>query len=80
MATVLTRHDTDVGIGEFDSIAWALEVHVGIADSGEYQFAILEGNEDWPDNIEFYVAAEPTVYDEPAFVWCDPDIYGEVTQ
>lgn len=67
--TFLTRHDTDVGEGEFDSIAWAMETHVDMIDDGKYQSAILYGNEDDPKRIDFYTEENPRVDTVPAFVW-----------
>ena len=72
--TYLTRKDADWVVGdqvstEFDSIAWAFEVHVNRADEGIYHAAMLYGNEDCPAKIEFYTQAEPTVNDAPAWTW-----------
>jgi hypothetical protein len=58
-----------VGDGVFDSIAWALEVHVKIPDTGKYNAALLYGNEGAPDKIEFYTQREPLVTDKVAFTW-----------
>ena|SRR5689334_16108675 len=66
---LLTRKDTDVGNGAFDSIAWAFSEHLGYRDTGAYQSAVLHGNEDSPDKIEFYLQAEPTVNDKPELIW-----------
>lgn len=67
--TWLTRHDTDVGEGEFDSIAWAFENHVKQEDEGKYDSAVLFGNEDAPERIEFYTFESPTITDTPAWIW-----------
>jgi hypothetical protein len=67
--TFLTRRDTEVGEGVFDSIAWAMEVHVKAPDTGEFNFAVLFGNEDAPVRIEFYTQTEPKVMDVPVRVW-----------
>jgi hypothetical protein len=66
--TYLTRTDADVGVGLFDSIAWALEEHVHIADYSMYNFAVLHGNEDSPDKLEFWVS-EPNFDTPPDYVW-----------
>lgn len=66
--TTLTRADA-VGSNPYDSIKWALETHVGVQDHGEYNFAILQGNEDSPSQIDFWKTSEPT-YTQPAdYVW-----------
>jgi len=66
----LTRKDENVGVGEFDSIAWAFEVHVKQPDRPELQFAVMHGhNEDAPDYIDFYQQAEPSYFDVPALTW-----------
>jgi hypothetical protein len=67
--TMLTRRDTDVGEGSFDSIAWALNVHVKTHDTGIYHAAILHGNEDCPERIDFYTQTEPKVSDDVAYTW-----------
>ena len=69
----LTRKDSEVGEGDFDSIAWAFETHVKAPDTGEYQTAVLYGNEDAPERIEFFKNADPN-HDEVAdYIWIDPD-------
>lgn len=60
----LTRKDLDVGAGSFDSIAWAFESHVKQRDTMIYNFALLHGNEDCPEKIEFW-SNEPD-FDTPA--------------
>ncbi len=67
--TLLTRKDDNVGKGSFDSIAWAFSEHVGTKDLGNYQSAVLYGNEDSPDRIDFYLQAEPLVTDKPELIW-----------
>lgn len=67
----LTRHDPDVGDGDYDSIAWALEVHVAVPDTGEYRAAVLHGDEDAPERIEFWRAEEPMRTEAPDFVWIE---------
>ena len=64
----LTRDDREFD-PPFDSIAWALEQHVNIPDTGEFSVAVLHGNEDAPERIEFYRAKEPLVDAPPDFVW-----------
>ena len=65
--TLLTRKDKDVGLGEFDSIAWAYEVCLKTPDPKIYDYAILYGNEDCPDRIEFF--GENKFGTPPMFVW-----------
>lgn len=70
--TLLSRTD-QVGVGPFDSIAWALETHVKQPDDGKYNFAVLYGNEDYPALIEFHCNPVPNHTDKPDFVWtCNP--------
>ncbi len=64
--TTLTRHDWS---NQFDSIKWALETHVGMQDHGEYNFAVLYGNEDCPERIDFYHSSNPGWQDEVQYVW-----------
>lgn len=71
---MLSRRDADVGEGLFDSIAWALSEHVKTADTGVFQSAILYGNEDAPDMIDFYTQAEPLVTDKVAYTWTRPEV------
>lgn len=71
METLITRKDDNVGDGVFDSIAWALEQHVKTEDTGIYHSAILYGNEDSPERIDFYTKAEPKVTDKVAYIWLD---------
>jgi hypothetical protein len=52
VGTTLTRHDWN---NKFDSIKWALETHVRIQDDGKYNFAVLYGNEDCPEQDGFTV-------------------------
>jgi hypothetical protein len=66
---LLTRTDDNVGVGLYDSIAWAYEVHVKQPDPRSYNAAILYGNEDAPERIDFYTSPEPLVTDKPAFIW-----------
>ena len=47
--TILTRNDEG-----FDSIAWALEVHCKSENDARLTIAILTGNEDAPERIDFY--------------------------
>lgn len=72
--TVLTRNDN----GD-DSIAWALEIHAKIADLGLFNFAVLNGNEDAPEWIDFYTSNNPDK-GEAHFRWIpaelDVEIYG----
>jgi hypothetical protein len=67
--TMLTRRD-DLGVASdpFDSIKWALETHVKRQDSGRYNYAVLYGNEDSPDRIDFW-CSEPDVGDSPRLIW-----------
>jgi len=76
MERFLTRRDTDVGVGEFDSVKWAIETHLGRnPDAFPYHYAnsaILFGNEDCPDRIDFYESESPTITDTPVFTWPAP--------
>lgn len=59
MGTVMmTRKDEVIGNGSFDSIAWAFEVHVGEPDDKRINSAVLYGNEDAPEMIDFYKEPE----------------------
>jgi hypothetical protein len=66
--SALTRHDTEAGVGEFDSIAWAFN-HIHLTDIPDVQYAMLYGNEDSPDRIEFFRKTNPTTLDVPYAVW-----------
>jgi hypothetical protein len=67
--TLLTRKDDTVGAGVFDSIAWAFSEHVKAPDTGEYNSAVLYGNEDAPEMIDFYREAVPLVTSHVAYRW-----------
>lgn len=67
--TLLTRKDDEVGEGLFDSVAWALEVHVKVLDTGVYNSAVLYGNEDAPEMIDFYTQVTPLITDKVAWRW-----------
>ncbi len=69
----LTRKDIGIGEGAFDSVNWALTTHAQIVDHGKYNFAILYGNADCPNRIEFYKRANPTIRSKPSYVWVDPN-------
>jgi hypothetical protein len=64
---LLTRKDV-VGADLFDSIRWAFEEHLCEPDNGDYHFAVLYGNEDSPDRIDFY-SDEPQVNQPPRRIW-----------
>jgi hypothetical protein len=68
MMTMLSRRDRHVGAGEFDSIKWAFETHVGKPDDPAYNYAVLYGNEDAPDRIDFW-AREPQEGVMPRLIW-----------
>ncbi len=53
--TILTRSDA-VGAKPYDSIKWALEVHIKQPDTGEFNYGILHGNEDAPLRIQLWKA------------------------
>jgi hypothetical protein len=72
--TLLTRKDEGVGVGVFDSIAWAFEVHLKAPDEPKFNSAVLSGDESCPNEIAFYTQAEPLVTDTPAFVWRDQEL------
>ena len=67
--TLLTRKDDSVGDGLFDSIAWAFSEHLKTADTGVYNAAILYGNEDAPEMIDFFTKAEPLITDHRGYRW-----------
>lgn len=64
---MLTRAD-EVGATPYDSVKWAIEVHLKETDTGEFSHAVLYGNEDCPDRIDFY-ADEPTIKTPPRRIW-----------
>ncbi len=64
----LTRKDTDVGVGEYDSIQWLFDVHLKRPDTHEYNFALLHGNEDSPQKIELW-REEPDYNTRPDVTW-----------
>ena len=66
---MLTRKDDNLGDGVFDSIAWAFEQHVKTPDTGEFNAAILYGNEDAPCCIDFYREPEPLITSHVALRW-----------
>lgn len=66
---LLTRKDAGLGVGLFDSVAWAFEVHLKEPDNPLFKSAVLHGNEDCPDRIEFYARSMPLVTSKPAMVW-----------
>ena len=68
--TFLTRSDV-VGSGLFDSVEWAMEVHAKKSDCGQFNSAVLHGNEDCPERIDFYRSAEPDYDDSPDWTWED---------
>jgi hypothetical protein len=72
--TFITRADEGIGAGPFDSVAWALEVHVKIPDAGQYRASVLYGSEDCPERIDFYTQAQPKVTDKVAFTWNRPEV------
>jgi hypothetical protein len=61
---VLTRDDDG-----FDSIAWAFAEHVKTEDAKKYNFAILYGNADAPEEIRFWKATKPLYNTADDFVW-----------
>ena len=65
---ILTRHD-EVGVEPYDSIKWALETHVKQPDTGEFNFAILHGNEDSPMRIQFWKDEAPLWRNPPDLDW-----------
>jgi hypothetical protein len=67
--TFLTRSDEGVGAGVYDSIAWAFEVHLKEPDDPAIKSAILYGNEDAPEKIEFFDAENPEHYATPYKTW-----------
>lgn len=63
---ILTRHDTEAFGKKFDSIKWALDTYVKGHDSGKYKFALLFGEENAPEKIEFYSRRDQKT---PELVW-----------
>lgn len=57
--TFMTRADAELGQGLYDSIAWIFEVHVKTPDTGEYNSAVLHGNEDCPETIQLWRDSSP---------------------
>jgi len=51
--TILSRAD-QIGGTAFDSIAWALDVHIKKPDTRIYNYGILHGNEDAPLRIQLW--------------------------
>jgi hypothetical protein len=69
VATFLTRDDRNVGAGTFDSVRWAIEEHLKENDTGEFNSAVLYGNEDCPTEILFYAEAKPNWNTPEARLW-----------
>lgn len=67
--TFMTRTDSGVGDGVFDSIAWIHEVHLRIPDKGKFNSAVLFGNEDAPERIHLWKSDIPTYGDAPDYTW-----------
>ncbi len=67
--TLLTRTDDHVGDGPFDSIKWAFEEHVKQPDDDTINSAVLYGNEDSPEFIDFYHEAAPLVTSRKVWRW-----------
>lgn len=67
MMILLTRYD-EVGVVPFDSIRWAYEEHLKEKDPHEYDYAVLYGNQDSPDRIDFY-SEEPKINTAPRRIW-----------
>jgi hypothetical protein len=65
---ILTRHD-EVGAAPYDSIKWAFEVHLHEQDTGEFNFAVLHGNEDAPIRIQFWRDEAPLWRNPPDKDW-----------
>ena len=74
--TLLTRRDMGLGEEVFDSIAWALEQHCKILDAHVFNSAVLYGNEDAPDQIDFYLEADPLITSTVAWRW-KPELYAD---
>ena len=56
-----------------NDVTWALETHTGKRDTGRYKSAILFGNEDAPEWINFYTVAEPKVNTKISWKWTPKD-------
>lgn len=67
-STYMTRKDEGVGEGSYDSIAWIFSQHLKEADTGEFNYAVLTGNEDAPQRIELW-RTEPNYDTPPDRVW-----------
>jgi hypothetical protein len=74
MEQLMTRHDTEVGEGEFDSVRWLYETVLREPDPQEADSAVVYGNEDSPDKIEFYSLESPTITDTPIRVWTKENV------
>lgn len=66
METYITRKDEGVGVGLFDSIAWAFEKY-GMEDNGEMNYGIIHGNEDSPIMICLW-EKEPSYMQRPDLI------------
>ena len=71
----ITRNDNS-----FDSIQWAFEVHVKQPDTRDFNSAILNGNEDYPESIHFYATPDPRYDDAANAVWTPESGLQEVTR
>lgn len=69
--TILTRKDEFMPPETFDSIKWAIEVHMGERDMGTYNYGILHGNEDCPLKIQLW-KKDPEWKDPPDRTWEPP--------
>ncbi len=71
--TLLTRKDDSLGVGLFDSIAWAFSEHVKAPDNKLYNAAVMYGHsDDYPERIDFYTETEPLVTSTVAWRWTRP--------
>jgi len=66
METYITRKDEGVGVGSFDSIAWAFEKY-GIEDDKNINYGVIHGNEDSPIMICLW-EKEPSYMQKPDLI------------
>jgi hypothetical protein len=70
---MMTRKDDEVGVGEFDSIAWLFGVHINEPDNPAIKSALVYGSESSPERVDLYTQEEPWVTDDPVRTWHPQD-------
>ena len=70
---LMTRHDTGIGVGVFDSVHWLFETILKEPDVWRdglpIDSAVVFGDESYPEKIEFYSLESPCINDTPVRVW-----------